>query len=246
MIRDFLPVTMFMLFFAASTNAAESDSAVRERIASRFPSVTAENVSPSPVAGLYEVVVGPIVVYASADGRYMLRGEIHDMKTERNLTETRVQQGRAETLADLGDEELIVFGKADAPHTVTVFTDISCGYCRVLHSQIEEYNRRGITVRYAAYPRNGLASEVWQQMEKVWCADDRKKALTMAKLDRDFEAKACTADQVTEQWQLGRMLGVRGTPAMFTTSGHMFPGYLPPGELVKRLQALGSENDSER
>lgn len=240
MIRAFLLATISSLLLAHNAFAAESDSAVRERIASRFPGVTAENVSPSPVAGLYEVVVGPIVVYVSADGRYMLRGEIHDMKTDSNLTEARVQQARAETLAELGDDELIVFGKPGARHTVTVFTDISCGYCRVLHSQIEEYNKRGITVRYAAYPRNGLASDVWQQMEKVWCADDRKKALTMAKLDRDFETKACSTDQVTEQWQLGRMLGVRGTPAMFTTGGHMFPGYLPPDELAKRLTAVGN------
>lgn len=238
--RALVIVVTSILVPAPAVSAAESDQTVLERIASRFPGVSAENVSPSPVPGIYEVVVGPIVVYASADGRYMFRGEIHDMNTDINLTETRVQQARAATLADLGEDEVIVFGKADAPHSVTVFTDISCGYCRVLHSQIEEYNKRGITIRYAAYPRNGHASEVWQQMEKVWCADDRKKALTMAKLDRDFESKACTTDQVTEQWQLGRMLGIRGTPAMFTTTGQMFPGYLPPDELAKRLQATST------
>lgn len=241
MLRAFLIATVSSLLFAQHAFAAESDSAVRERIASRFPGVAAENVSASPVPGLYEVVVGPIVVYASADGRYMLQGEIHDLETDSNLTEVRVQQARAETLAQLGNDELIVFGKPDARYTLTVFTDISCGYCRLLHSQIEEYNKRGITVRYAAYPRNGLASDVWQKMEKVWCADDRKKALTMAKLDRDFEARKCEGDQVTEQWQLGRMLGVRGTPAMFTSSGHMFPGYLPPDELLKRLKAMKTE-----
>lgn len=231
-------VTVLVLTFTASfATAAESDLTVRKRIADRFPGVSVENVVPSPVAGLYEVTVGPMVVYTSADGRYLVRGEIHDLQTDRNLTEARVQQARANTLAELKDDEVIVFGKPSAKHVVTVFTDISCGYCRVMHSQVDEYNKHGITIRYAAFPRNGMASDVWQKMESVWCAPERRKALTMAKLDREFESRKCDSEQVTEQWQLGRMLGVRGTPAIFSANGQMIPGYLPPEELVKRLQA---------
>lgn len=239
MMRVFQRFFFLALLGAAQSSFAadDSDLATREKIAARLPGVSAENVGRSPVPGLYEVMVGPIVVYVSADGRFLVRGEIHDLQSDKNLTQERVAAARVRTLADLDDDELIVFGEPGLEHSVTVFTDVSCGYCRELHSKIEEYNKRGIRIRYAAFPRNGLASNTWQKMEEVWCAKDRNKALTMAKLDREFTSSHCGGEHVTEQWQLGRMLGVRGTPAIFTESGQLLPGYLPPNELLKRLQS---------
>lgn len=222
---------------AATSAAAASDQATKERIASRFPGVTAEDVQPSPIAGLYEVSIGPIVLYASADGRYLVKGDIYDLETDRNITDTRVAEARARSLAEIPDDDVIVFGDADARHTVTVFTDVSCTYCRLLHSKIDEYVERGIRVRYAAYPRQGMGSDAWQTMEDVWCAEDRRAALTAAKQDEAFETRACKTGLVMEEWQLGRMLGVQGTPAIFTQAGEMIPGYVPPDVLLKRLES---------
>lgn len=222
---------------AGSESNTESDQATRARIADGFPGVSAEDVTPSPIPGLYEVNKGPIVLYVSADGRYLVKGDIYDLQTDRNLTESRVNAARARSLEELPDEELVVFGNPDAEHTVTIFTDVSCGYCRLFHSKIDEYLARGIRVRYAAYPRNGLASDAWRTMERVWCAADKRAALTAAKLDQEFETRPCETDQVMQQWQLGRMLGVRGTPAIFTESGEMIPGYVPPEQLSRILGA---------
>lgn len=238
-------ITVFALALALAVwppvgqGDGEKHDEAREQIASRFPGVTPQDVTPSPISGLYEVMAGPIVIYTSADGRYMVRGDIYDLEAEVNLTESRVEEARVRALDALTDDEIIAFGKAGAPYTVTVFTDVDCGYCRVFHSKIDEYNSRGIRVRYAAFPRNGLASNTWQTMEQAWCAKDRHRALTLAKLDREFEHAHCEAgEKVMEQWQLGRMLGVRGTPAIFTSDGKMIPGYLPPDDLLKRLQAM--------
>ncbi|HEX7047565.1 MAG TPA: DsbC family protein [Gammaproteobacteria bacterium] len=228
----FAPVAL-----AGSESNTENEQATRARIAERFPGVSADDVSPSPIPGLYEVIMGPIVLYASADGRYLVKGDIYDLETDRNLTELRVNAARARSLEQIPDNELIVFDSADATHTITVFTDVTCSYCRLFHSKINEYIERGIRVRYAAYPRNGLASDAWQTMERVWCAPDKREALTAAKLDKEFEAKDCNSDQVMQQWQLGRMLGVRGTPAIFTQSGEMIPGYVPPDQLLKHLES---------
>lgn len=238
--KQFLCVLTLMLAVQIAFGADDTNSksaADRARIAKRFPGVTADNVKPAPIPGLYEVMVGPLVIYASADGRYLIKGDIYDLETDRNLTESRVNAARAQTLDGLSDDELIVFGNANARYAITVFTDVTCTYCRKLHSQIDQYIDRGIRVRYAAYPRNGLATEGWQKMEDVWCAADRRQALTLAKRDREFETRRCNSESVAEQWQLGRMLGVSGTPAIFLPDGEMVPGYLPPDALLKRLQA---------
>ncbi|HEX6927627.1 MAG TPA: DsbC family protein [Gammaproteobacteria bacterium] len=221
---------------------AANDDAIRARIAERFPGVSVDDVTPSPIPGLYEVMMGPIVLYASADGRYLVKGDIYDLETDRNLTESRVNDARARSLDALPDSELVVFGNANADYTVTIFTDVTCSYCRLFHSKIDEYVERGIRVRYAAYPRNGLASDAWQTMEQVWCAKDRQAALTAAKLDQEFETRpSCETDLVMRQWQLGRMLGVRGTPAIFTQSGEMIPGYVPPEQLLEHLRSAARQ-----
>lgn len=227
---------LLAMVLPASSAPAPDDSAVRAAVAERFPGVSAEDVRSTPIAGLYEVMVGAVLIYASADGRYVIKGDIIDLETERNLTKIRVAEAHRQALAQLDEDELIVFGPDDAKYTVTVFTDVSCGYCRALHKEIEAYNARGIRVRYAAFPRNGLASDAWGTMERVWCAEDRGEALTRAKRDKPFESAPCASTAVMEQWQLGRMLGVRGTPAIFTPTGRMIPGYLPPQELLKRLR----------
>lgn len=244
MIRNIFRLLICLLVFASApltAGDAANDQATRTRIAERFPGVSPEDVNPSPVPGLYEVVMGPMVLYASADGRYLVKGEILDLETDRNLTELRVKAARARSLDQLSDDDLIVFGDEDAKYTITVFTDVTCTYCRLFHSKIDEYTDRGIRVRYAAYPRNGLASDAWQTMEQVWCAPDRRAALTAAKLDQEFETQACNTDSVMQEWQLGRMLGVRGTPAIFTESGEMIPGYVPPDQLLKHLGLINGQ-----
>lgn len=220
---------------ALAANLSAEEQTRREQIASRFPDVKAADVIPAPVPGMYEVLVGPIVLYVSADGRYVMRGNLFDMNTDENLTEQREQAARQSVLRNIDDEELIVFSPEKPAYTVTVFTDTSCSYCRLFHDQIADYNARGIKVRYAAYPRQGMASETWREMENVFCADDRREALTRAKKDMAFEIKACETDAVRRDWQLGRMLGVRGTPAIFTEDGRMIPGYLPPARLAAEL-----------
>lgn len=237
MIRILL-MAMGLSFLPVANGADDTGAdAARTRIAERFPGVDIDDIRPSPIPGLYEVMVGPLVIYASKDGRYLIKGDIYDLETDSNLTAARIDDARSQALYRLSDNDLIVFGESDAPYTVTVFTDVDCTYCRTLHSQIGEYEKRGIRVRYAAYPRNGLTSKSWQAMEDVWCAADRRRALTLAKQDREFETRDCDTDQVANQWQLGRLLGVRGTPAIFTESGRMIPGYLPPDQLLNQLKA---------
>ena len=126
--------------------------------------------------------------------------DIIDLETRANLTETARNDSRRELMASLGEDEVITFSPAEVKHTITVFTDVECTYCRRLHSQISEYLDKGIQVRYLLYPRNGPASKAWSTSEQVWCASDRNAALTAAKTDKDFESGECDATIVHYDW----------------------------------------------
>jgi thiol:disulfide interchange protein DsbC len=240
--RFYLCLMAGTLLFGASTLAAEAPAAKssdpRAVIAQKFPGVKVEDVRPSRISGMYEVVMGADTAYVSADGKYIIAGDMYEIDSRTNLTEARRVEVRIKTLAKLDERDMIVFKPAVVKHTITVFTDVECAYCRKLHSQIDQLNKLGIQVRYLAYPRAGPGTEDWQKMEAVWCSKDRKTAITQAKLGQEIKSPKCGATPVAKQFQLGEDLGVRGTPAIFTTGGEYIGGYLPPEDLAKELDRL--------
>lgn len=219
----------------AAQEADPALEAVRERVAKEFDEIRPEHVHPGPVAGWYTIRKGAIVAYISADGRYLLQGDIIDLDAQANLTEQERNVARSEMLATLDENEAIVFSPDNVRHRISVFTDIDCGYCRRLHQQIDAYLEKGIEIRYLLYPRNGPASESWTKAEQVWCSDDRNQALTLAKQDKDFETHQCDSGMVSEHYALGRDVGLRGTPAIVFEDGTLVSGYLSPDRLASAL-----------
>ncbi len=215
--------------------AEEVPEALRAGLARALPGMTAERIVATPLAGIYQVSLGTRIVYVSADGRYLLQGDLFDLTTRRNLTEEAMRVVRREALEALAEDEMIVFAPPAPRHTVTVFTDIDCPYCVKLHSQMAEYNRLGIAVRYLAYPRAGLDSASYRKAVAVWCAEDRRQAITDAKAGRAVAARQCD-NPVAAQYRLGRSLGVSGTPTLILEDGSVVPGYLPPRQLLARLE----------
>lgn len=228
-------LTVVGAVWAAEGAAKSADP--RALIAKKFPGVKVDDVRPSQIPGVYQVAIGADTAYVSADAKYVIAGDLYEIDTRTNITEASRSVARSQALAKLDERDMIVFRPAVVKHTITVFTDVECGYCRKLHSQIDELNKLGVQVRYLAYPRAGEGSEDWHKMEAVWCAKDRKAAITQAKLGQEVKSQGCGATPVGKQHQLGQDLGVRGTPAIFTTKGDYIGGYLPPDELVKQLEA---------
>mgnify|MGYP001819128778 CR=1 FL=1 len=230
---------MLVVTLLSSIGARADDAAleeVRAKMTAMFESIEPDNISASPIDGWYTIQQGSIVAYVSANGRYLMQGDLIDLDSQLNLTEQSRNGARRELLETIGDDEAIVFSPAEVKHTVTIFTDIDCGYCRKLHNQIDEYLDEGIQVRYLLYPRNGPASKSWSTSEDVWCAKDRNQALTAAKQDRGFETSKCDASIVSNHYVLGRDVGLNGTPTIVLEDGSVIGGYMAPEQLSMRLQ----------
>ncbi len=150
----------------------------------------------TPVNGMFEITRGSDISYSSSDGRYVIIGDLIDLDSDANLTENRRRGIRNRMLDAIPESEMLVFSPKNPKYTITVFTDIDCGYCRRLHSQIAEYNRLGIRVRYLFYPRSGPDTESWHKAEAVWCAANRNDALTRAKNGEDIKSPKCASDIV--------------------------------------------------
>ncbi|MCS3904450.1 thiol:disulfide interchange protein DsbC [Methylohalomonas lacus] len=227
---------LFSGLLAQAQDSSEIEQNIREGLQKIAPDMEISRIRPTDVEGLYEVVIGAEVIYMSADGRYLLRGDLLDLKEQRNVSDNVRSQARRELLADVSKDEMIRFSNGESKHVIHVFTDIDCGYCRKLHQDVSYLTEQGVEVRYLAYPRAGLDSDTSEMMEAVWCSSDRQAALTDAKSGKEIEAESCD-NPVAEQYKMGQTMGIRGTPAIFLESGRQLPGYVPPKELLSILDS---------
>ena len=242
-----IPLVAAVLYAAGALAADPVPSAVPAPAATPFkqPDLTRlqtalsgakpDSIAPTAIPGLYEVVLGGQVLYLSEDGRFAVQGDIVDLGSRANLTDERRGELRGKAIEAVGENNMVVFApEGPVKHTVTVFTDIDCGYCRKMHSQIADYNKAGIKIRYLWFPREGVGSEAFDKAVAVSCADNRQEAMTRAKRGEKVESKPCD-NPVQAQYELGQKLGVRGTPSMILESGEMLPGYVPPTQLAQML-----------
>jgi thiol:disulfide interchange protein DsbC len=194
-----------------------------------------EDSRPTPVPGIVEVRRGADIVYMTRDGQYVFTGDLYQIANRNNLTEARRRELRTQLINAVPESQMVIFSPPQPKYTITVFTDVDCGYCRELHRQIADYNRLGVRVRYLFFPRTGPDTDSWHKAEQVWCSQDRKAALTRAKLGEELEAKACAGTPVAQEYALGKALGIEGTPGIYAANGALLGGYLPPAELVAAL-----------
>lgn len=227
------------LLWVGISHAADTDK-LKQQLEKTLPEVNIDSLQEVDNTGLYEAVVNGEIIYFSADGRYALQGELVSLESRTNLTEQRKVSLRKDMLNTLDEKDMIIFEPEKPDYTLTVFTDIDCVYCRKMHSEIEQYKQQGIRIRYMAYPRGGIDSESYDDAVTVWCADDRREAMTQAKQGQELAAKTCD-NPVKAEFEIGRKMGVQGTPALFMESGQMLPGYVP----AERLRQILDQNSGQ-
>jgi thiol:disulfide interchange protein DsbC len=198
--------------------------------------VKAEDIRSTPIPGMFEMRRGTDILYVSQDGRYVFTGDLYRVAGRQNLTEARRSELRRALIDAVPESKMVVFAPAQPKYTITVFTDVDCPYCQALHSQIAEYNRLGVKVRYLFFPRSGPNTESWHKAEQIWCSSDRKAALTAAKLGKPLQAKVCSNTPVAQGYELGKQIGLEGTPGIVLANGTMLGGYMPPDKLVEELK----------
>jgi len=229
-----LKYTILVLSLLGVSVVHADNDELRKKIEKSLQDVKVSSLKAIDDTGLYEAVINGQILYFSEDGRYVIQGDMVSLDSRTNLTEQRRVSLRKEALDKLDEKDMIIFGPEKAKYTITVFTDIDCGYCRKMHSEMEKYNDLGIRVRYMSFPRGGIGSKSYDDAVNVWCAADRQKAMTKAKQGQEIATKTCV-NPVKTEFELGQQLGVQGTPSIFLESGQILPGYLPPEKLIQVL-----------
>ncbi len=194
------------------------------------------DIKASAIPNIYEVSVGSEVIYMTADGRYMIIGDVRDAKTGENITEKKRSEMRLVSIKSIKEQDTIAFKPKETKHIVHVFTDVDCPYCAKFHQEVPKLNEAGVEIRYLAFPRSPEGSEDFNKMISVWCSKDKQQALTDAKAGKEIEKATCDNNPVKQELETGRSVGVSGTPALILPNGELLPGYLPADRLVAYLK----------
>lgn len=217
--------------------AASVPTTVTRALAKVIPGRQPDSISTTPIPGIFEAVYGPQVIYITADGKFLFDGDLYALGTQTNLTEAKRKQGRIQLLNSIDPATFITFKPKNPKYIVTVFTDVDCTFCRKMHSQIHDYMNRGIEIRYASYPRTGANTSSYYKAVSVWCAPDRKAAMTRAKTGAIPEKRSCN-NPVDEHMAIAEELGISGTPLLVFADGSMVPGYMDPNQMLRYLKSL--------
>jgi thiol:disulfide interchange protein DsbC len=214
---------------------------VQQAIKGLAADIRVDSIEPAPMAGFYQVIAGGQMIYVSADGKYLMHGDLIDLGKHQNLGDAAWSRFRKDELAKVPASQRIVFAPPHPKYTISVFTDVNCGFCRALHEHVADFNKEGIAVEYLAWPREGVTTTAgrptptYTEMVSVWCASDRKAAFTAAKQGQAPKAASCV-NPVKDQFDLGVKLGVSGTPTIIGPDGSTLGGYVTPEQLLQALQ----------
>tara|TARA_R110002167_G_scaffold186072_8_gene386962 strand:- start:1157 stop:1879 length:723 start_codon:yes stop_codon:yes gene_type:complete len=232
-------IALSVLCLFLSVNGYADNKALIDNLSQSIPGLKIKSVEKTKIDGLLQVeTASGDIIFSSPDGDYFVTGDMYSTENDSlvNLSEEKRGNERANKINSISNDQKIVFpAKGAVKGKISVFTDIDCGYCRKLHKEVPELNSMGIEVSYLAYPRSGPNSESYNKYVSAWCADDKLDALTKAKNGQALESKVC-ANPVASQFNLGREIGISGTPAIILQDGRLIPGYI---NAQKISQALG-------
>lgn len=234
---------------AGNSAGAEITPELEQKIVSRLkaarPELTFSDLDVSPMAGVYQIKVNGQLAFVSADGGHLIAGEMYAVQEgnlvnlqeqERQSAELAFAPERAKLIDAISKDDMVIYTpKGEVKGYVNVFTDIDCGFCRRLHSQIPAFMEKGIEVRYLAFPRAGVNSKSAQKLATVWCSDKRQELMTRFKEGENLSLKGCDSNPIADQYMLGQQVGVSGTPSIVLESGRIIPGAVSPDFLAKEM-----------
>jgi thiol:disulfide interchange protein DsbC len=221
--------------------AYANEAAIRKNLAERMPQLPKiDEVSRSPINGLWEVRIGTDILYSDAEGNFLMQGDIFDTRERKNVTQARVERLTAFDFPSLPIRDAITIRQGNGSRKLAVFVDPNCGFCKRFERDLASL--KDVTIYNFVYPILGPDSET--KSRDIWCAKDRSKAWRDWMIDGKLPPKAdanCDVTAITRNVALGKKHRVNGTPATVLEDGVRLPGAVPLDTLEKRVASASKD-----
>lgn len=228
------------------SGAALASNPIVDAVHQLDPKATITSIQKSPIPGLSLVDLDDLTILVSNDGKYVVQGELYDIRHQRDLSDDIRSAHRAKQLRSIPEADRIIF---KAPHQVAdlvVFLDTDCPFCRGMVSRLSDYTNAGITLEFLAFPRAGVNTDAYKHAITVWCSADRNSALIQMMTQGHVPLPPACPDIVKAQLDLATAMHIPGTPSLLDKDGHALGGFLSPQEILKRLQQIQMRNSPDK
>lgn len=218
---------------AAESSPKEICEKLQKKLIGRL-GVKVTEVNPTPIPGLYEAVVEGDVIYSDAEANHVIMGQLFDTRTQQNLTaETKERLSRIDfSTLPLNDAIKTVHGTGE--RELVVFSDPNCGFCKKMEASLKDL--KDVTIYTFLYPVITPGSK--DASANIWCSKDASKAWSDQMVSGKKAAersKDCDISALDRNIELGKKLGVSGTPTVFVPSGRRAPGAVDLGYIEQLL-----------
>lgn len=238
--RRLLSLMCAALLVAPAAWAQEAQ--IRKNLAERLPNLPKiDEISKTPIPGLYELRIGQDIVYADEQGNYLIQGNLIDTKTRTDLTEARINKLTAIDFASLPLKDALVMKQGNGSRKLVVFGDPNCGYCKRFERDLAKL--QDVTIYTFLYPILGADSNA--KSRDIWCAQDNAKVWRAWMVDGVTPPKAmgkCDTAALERNVEFGRKHRVQGTPAVVFEDGTRVPGAISLDALEKNLAAAAKKS----
>ncbi len=216
--------------------AHAGETEIRKNLAAALPQLAKiDEVRQSPMPGLWEARVGSQVFYTDADGKYLIQGNLLDVKGKRNLTEERVEKLSAVDFDKLPTADAFKIVRGNGQRQLAVFEDPNCGYCKKFERDMAKVDN--VTIHLYLYPV--LGADSIKKAKYIWCADDKGKVWEdwMVK-STPIPEKTCDTAALDRNIEFGRKHNITGTPTLIFADGARVPGAIPVAEVEKKFTSI--------
>lgn len=228
-------LSIFFLGFCISAFGQSTDKIKTDLQKSLGPNMEVKSVAPSPVAGLFEVIVNNNLVYTDAQGKFLIQGDVVEIKTGTNLTELRQNELSKIRWSDLPLQNAVKVVKGNGARKVAVFADPNCGYCKRLEKTFAEMDN--LTIYTFLMPI--LSADSTTKSKQIWCASDAGKSWVQWMVNNVTPSgKSDCSNPLDKNLALAKSFNINGTPAIFFMDGSRIPGAAGKDALEKKLTSI--------
>ena len=221
------------LALLAGGTVLAQEAAIRKNLGERLPSMPKiDEVSKTPMNGLYEVRMGGEIMYSDAEGNFLIQGNLFDVKQKRNLTEERMDKLSAVPFDQLPLKNAYTQVRGNGKRKLVVFADPNCGYCKRFEKDLQKLDN--VTISHVLYPILGEDSKT--KSKNIWCAKDKAKTWNDWMLNGVTPAAAsCDTAGIDANVDFGKKNRITGTPTLFFADGTRIVGAVPLAQIENQL-----------
>lgn len=238
----FLSVVIFIItlvsasFIFSGTAQAQADQQIKTEIQKKLgTNAKVRSVTPAPVSGLYEVLVGNDIFYTDASAKYLIQGEIIELASGKNITEQRQADLNRIKWTDLNQANAFKTVRGNGIRQLAIFSDPNCGYCKRLEKSLQQLDN--VTIYTYLIPI--LSADSIQKAKQIWCSADSNKTYMDWMINGVAPSgKTDCSNPLDKNLTYAKTYGITGTPTLFFTDGSRFPGAVQVTDIEKKFASL--------